>query len=215
MPKITEERRQARRRQILDGAVRCFAREGFHRTTMPDIFEATGLSSGAVYGHFAGKEEIIEAIAEERRAGEMLLLRLAFEGQGDLRAAFTAFLEPLFAWLSEPAEQERRRVGVQVWAEALRSDRIHRIVQEAVDQRDIAVKAIARARRRGDIQRGTNPDALARVILATIQGFILQQAWEPGLDPAPYAATIRQLLDGLFTSSAEPASSAARRVRRA
>jgi TetR/AcrR family transcriptional regulator, repressor for uid operon len=198
VPRVSEEHRQARRQQILDAAVRCFSREGFHRATMADIFEEAGLSAGAVYGHFAGKDELIEAIAEERRAGESLLLKIAFDGQDDLRAAFGSFLGPLFAWLSEPGEQAKRRVGVQVWAEALRNERIRRLVLAATEQRSIAVDAIEAGRERGDLPTRIDADALARVVLGAIQGFILQQAWEPDLDPAPYAAAIELMLDGLF-----------------
>jgi AcrR family transcriptional regulator len=195
VPKVSAEHRDARRRQILDGAVRCFAREGFHRTTMPDIFAEAGLSSGAVYGHFSGKDEIIEAIAEERRAGEVLLLQVAFEGSHDLRDAFSKFLEPLFAWLAEPAEQEKRRVGLQVWAEALRSERIRNVVLRATEQRSVAVAAIEAARRRGDVPNSVDPDAFARVVLGMIQGFIVQQAWEPDLDPVPYRTAMELMLD--------------------
>ena len=42
MPKVTEEHVAARRRQILSAALSCFAREGFHRTTMQDIFREAG-----------------------------------------------------------------------------------------------------------------------------------------------------------------------------
>ncbi len=48
----------------------CFAREGFHRTTMQDIFREADLSPGAVYSYFEGKDELIEAIADERHARE-------------------------------------------------------------------------------------------------------------------------------------------------
>src|SRR6185295_9720563 len=74
VPKITEERREERRRQILDAAVACFARKGFHRASMQDIIAASGLSPGSIYCHFKGKEEIIEAIADERHAQETALL---------------------------------------------------------------------------------------------------------------------------------------------
>ena len=59
MPKVTEEHVEARRRQILSAALRCFAREGFHRTTMQDIFREADLSPGAVYSYFKGKDELI------------------------------------------------------------------------------------------------------------------------------------------------------------
>src|SRR5512141_1828028 len=61
MPKVTEEYADTRRRQIIDAAYRCFARKGFHQTTMRDIYAETGLSAGAVYNYFKSKEEIIEA----------------------------------------------------------------------------------------------------------------------------------------------------------
>ena len=68
MPRVAESYLQSRRRQIMDAAIRCFAREGFHRTTMQDIFRETGLSAGAIYRYFKSKEDIVAAIAAEHRA---------------------------------------------------------------------------------------------------------------------------------------------------
>ena len=65
MPKVTDEHVAARRRQILSAALRCFAREGFHRTTMQDIFRESDLSPGAVYSYFKGKDELTFAIIAE------------------------------------------------------------------------------------------------------------------------------------------------------
>lgn len=60
MPKVTEEHRQARRRQIAQAALRCFARNGFQQTSMADIIAESGLSAGAIYGHYKSKEELVE-----------------------------------------------------------------------------------------------------------------------------------------------------------
>ncbi len=60
MPKVTEEHRQARRTQIAQAALRCFARNGFQQTSMADIIAESGLSAGAIYGHYASKEELVE-----------------------------------------------------------------------------------------------------------------------------------------------------------
>src|SRR5688500_3728525 len=65
MPKVTEEPVEARRRQILSAALRCFAREGFHRATMQDIFRESDLSPGAVYSYFKGRDELIAAVVAE------------------------------------------------------------------------------------------------------------------------------------------------------
>ena len=61
MPKISEEQRQARRNQIVSAVWRCFLRKGFQGTSLDDIIRESGLSSGAVYTHFTGKEELVLA----------------------------------------------------------------------------------------------------------------------------------------------------------
>src|ERR1700759_3170484 len=65
MPKVTQQYRPARRAQILDSARRCFLRDGFHSTSMQDLFAEAGLSSGAVYRYFPSKDDVIIAIAAE------------------------------------------------------------------------------------------------------------------------------------------------------
>src|SRR3954453_19822724 len=55
-----------RREEILEAATACFPREGFHATSMHDIYRKCGLSAGAVYNHFASKQEIVRALGEER-----------------------------------------------------------------------------------------------------------------------------------------------------
>ncbi|KQR54106.1 hypothetical protein ASF88_04560 [Leifsonia sp. Leaf336] len=65
MPKVTEEYRSARRHEIAQAALRCFARNGFAATSMADIIAESGLSAGAIYGHYASKDELIELTASE------------------------------------------------------------------------------------------------------------------------------------------------------
>ncbi len=65
MPKVTNQYKDARRDQILSAARRCFLRNGFHATSMQDLFAEAGLSSGAAYRYFASKDDMIVAIAED------------------------------------------------------------------------------------------------------------------------------------------------------
>jgi AcrR family transcriptional regulator len=65
MPRVSPEHLQARRQQILDAARRCFVRNGFHATSMQDVFAEAGLSAGATYRYFRSKEDIVEAIAAD------------------------------------------------------------------------------------------------------------------------------------------------------
>jgi AcrR family transcriptional regulator len=66
MPRVSDEYMARRRGEILEAATACFAREGFHATSMRDIYRECGLSAGAVYNHFASKQEIVRALGEER-----------------------------------------------------------------------------------------------------------------------------------------------------
>lgn len=75
MARVSQEHLDARRRQILDGAARCFARNGFHATSMQDVLKEVNLSAGAVYRYFSGKDELIAAIVTEVLGG----IRGAFE----------------------------------------------------------------------------------------------------------------------------------------
>ena len=61
MPRITEERREARRQQILDAARACMLEQGLEAMSMEMIIARSGLSTGAVYRYFKGKDAIIEA----------------------------------------------------------------------------------------------------------------------------------------------------------
>lgn len=79
MPKVTEEHRAARRQQILQAALRLFARSGFGATSMADIIDESGLSAGAIYGHYKNKDELIRVAVSEIMAARFLEVATARE----------------------------------------------------------------------------------------------------------------------------------------
>jgi TetR/AcrR family transcriptional regulator, repressor for uid operon len=193
MPKISEEQRQARRTQILDIAGRCFARQGFHRTTMEDIIRALKSSPGAVYCYFRGKSDIIAAIAEQRHKRESALLNELLVS-GNVAEGFERLARAFFKMLEDQEEKERRKVTIQIWAESLRDKRIRKIVERGIGQRDLLTEALRNALRAGQLPEDLDVDAFSRVLLALVQGFILQQAWEPNLDAEAYLTTALHLV---------------------
>jgi AcrR family transcriptional regulator len=196
MPKLTARTAAARRQQILDAATACFSERGIHATTMQDICRRAGLSPGAVYCWFTGKEAIIDAVADERHAREREMLQAAATA-GDPGAAFSSFFDAYLDWLGDPAEQRRRRVSIQMWADALVNDRLRASVRAGTDQQAIARDFITAAQAAGDLPADIPADGLTRVLLAIIQGFILQQAWDPGIDIASYRQAVTFLIDAL------------------
>jgi len=55
-----------KRRQILDAAIRVFARQGFHATRVSDIADEAGVAYGLVYHYFKSKDEVLNELFVER-----------------------------------------------------------------------------------------------------------------------------------------------------
>jgi TetR/AcrR family transcriptional regulator, transcriptional repressor of aconitase len=198
MPRVDDSYLESRRRQIMDAAVACFAREGFHRTTMQDIVAETGLSAGAIYRYFPAKEDIVAAIASEHHAreGHVLADARTAAGPGEV---LRELARVSLGRLSDPAEQRWRRVTIQLWGEALRDERVMRIVRSGLDEPvEIIARLLERGQRDGSVPTGIDPDSLARVCAAIFQGLVLQQAWDPGLDIDGYIEAVIALI-GRFT----------------
>jgi AcrR family transcriptional regulator len=172
VPKVSEAYREDQRRRILDAASTCFAAKGFRGTSMADIVSESGLSPGAIYGYFEGKGEIVAAIAEERHAYEESLVSTAL-GQ-------------------------RRILTIQVWAESFHDEALRSTTTRGAPQREAIRRALEQAKRRRQLPKRVDPDALSRLILAVLQGFVLQQAWEPDIDVDAYARTAQEVIDALL-----------------
>src|SRR5207344_596607 len=56
---------EEKRRQILDAAVRVFARRGFHTSRVGDIAEEAGVAHGLLYHYFSSKDEVLETVFRE------------------------------------------------------------------------------------------------------------------------------------------------------
>ena len=54
------------RQKLLDAAAAVFARKGFNGASLDDVADEAGLTKGAVYSNFASKDELIEALLDER-----------------------------------------------------------------------------------------------------------------------------------------------------
>jgi AcrR family transcriptional regulator len=200
MPKVSQSYLSARRGEILQAAIVCFSREGFHRATMQDIVKQSRLSPGAIYNYFESKEEIIEAIANERHAKERALM-IEARKQADTAGVLKRIRDAFFGELRNPKERLRRRVGIQLWAEAQRNPRILKIVRRGVNGPHQLLKAIiSDAQRRKEISDEVDPDAAARFMIAAFQGFVLQMEWDGHIRVEPYIQILDTFLRSLSPS---------------
>src|ERR1700724_2851989 len=59
---------QDRHEQIMQAAMACFAKRGFHQASMHDISAEAGISVGLIYRYFANKEAVISAMADRHKS---------------------------------------------------------------------------------------------------------------------------------------------------
>jgi AcrR family transcriptional regulator len=176
VPKVSKNYRDARRQEILDAARRVFLRNGFHATSMQDLFAEAQLSSGAVYRYFAGKEEVVLAIAEDSMAEVLTTIRAV--GPDDsgtsIGAALAAGVTQIHA---RNAENGLAGLGVQVWSEALRNPRVKvRFVEILTDLRGAVTTLVERHQQDGSLPSPATARALATVMISILTGYILQLA---------------------------------------
>jgi TetR/AcrR family transcriptional regulator, transcriptional repressor of aconitase len=189
MAKVSQEHLDARRRQILDGARRCFVRNGFHASSMQDVLAEVGLSPGAVYRYFRGKDEIVAAIATEA-IGQVV--------EAVSTAAATDPPPPIEDVIAGAAEALRRlddehgnaRLALQVWGEATRSPVIAQAFSEAYREIRERYAALLRAYQGGD----GDTAAAAKLLTAILPGYILQHVLLGDITPEDIRQGLRELL---------------------
>jgi AcrR family transcriptional regulator len=198
MPKVSADHLAARRRQILDAAARCFARDGFHHTSVHDIVRESGISAGLVYRYFTGKDDMIVAIVTEWHEQRRTAM-----GSAALTDAYLGLLRSIGA----PEARDGQRLGVQVWAEALRSSRIRDLTRDGIDgPRAGLAERVASAQRDGELPADLDPDAVVRIFIAIYQGLVLQTVLDDGLDHDAFVRTLASMLEAVTGRPTSPPS---------
>ncbi len=195
MPRVSPAYKQERRNAIIAAARACFARAGFQGATLQEIFAEAGLSAGAVYNYFQSKKELVLAIAETRHEEERAALSIDDpDPVAALKAVAQRFLEAYLAG----SDDQKRRISLMTWAEALLDEAILASVKEGVDTPRRALETlIARGQASGALRADLDKAALAAAMVAMLQGLVLQKLWNPKLSARAMSRTCDALIEGL------------------
>ncbi len=196
MPKVSDAHLAARREQILEAAMACFAARGFQATSIADIIEASGMSAGAVYRYYASKGDLIEAIVHRvlgqtaARFDELLDHSAATDPAEAVRVAVGTIQE-----IGSTGPVEVTRLAVQAWGEALHNDQVHDLVREAYTTIRAYFEEVARrASAAGTLPADADPRKVATALLSLVVGFMLQSATLGDVDAASYGDGVTVLL---------------------
>ncbi|MFT3972318.1 MAG: TetR/AcrR family transcriptional regulator [Amaricoccus sp.] len=195
MPKISDERRAARRLQILEAAWRCFQRQGLHATTMDDIIREAGLSAGAVYSYFPGKEALILAAVTDSLGGIRDLVAPALATR-PLPApdVLAGRIMQAVADFSTREGYDLRRIALLGWSEAQRNEPLRQTMRDFyLPFRDALEAAAAQWQASGQLRPGSAAPDVARAILAAVLGYVVQSAVLGDVEPEEIARGIRAL----------------------
>jgi TetR/AcrR family transcriptional regulator, fatty acid metabolism regulator protein len=191
---------EEKRRQLLDAAVRVFARKGFHASRVGDIAEEAGVAHGLLYHYFKSKDQVLEAVFHENWS--VLLARIASVEETDepaadqLRHIATIVLR---TWLHLP---DVVRVVIREFG---RSPELAERLGELTQPIDAIQRVIERGIARGEFRKDVDPRFAAAVVYGSIDELLT--AWVLGRLPSEeedVAAAERTLLEVSLLGLQEP-----------
>lgn len=185
------------REHIIREAAALFNQKGYAGTSLQDIMEATGLSKGALYGHFkGGKEEIAlaafgfavevvyEQVGERTRARE--------HAAAKLRAVIEFYREHIF---SPPVEGGCPIQNTATEADDNQPALRARVLEAVGEWKSRIVHTLRKGMEKGEIRQGIDAEEFATLFIGSLEGGILLARIQS--DPAPFDIMTRPLLERL------------------
>lgn len=162
------------REHIIEQAAGLFNRKGYAGASMSDVMEATGLQKGGIYRHFGSKEELaVEAFDfAVRRMGQRFAD--AVQGRSGAVERLGAIVRVYAAVPLDPPVPG----GCPVLNAAVENDHGNPVLRERVRAamdgiRDLVRRVAAQGIERGELRPDLDPDELATVLVATLEGAIM------------------------------------------
>ncbi len=196
-PKRRRRAPEASRDAILDAALRCFGKRGYHQTSVDDIAERARLSKGAIYWHFPGKRDLFIALMD-RALEHDRMLSAAVAAAPDWRSA----LRELFALSPEYVERELSlvKLSLQHVLESGVDDALRSRTDEKQERwTSLVEKHLARAVAEGSA-RAVAPQDVVGAIGAVIAGLTLLRITRPDLP----LDTVWREVEEIFARGLEP-----------
>jgi AcrR family transcriptional regulator len=178
MPSQAERRRLTRQR-LLDAAAVVFARRGFAAASVDEIAKEAGYTTGAIYWHFKGKDDLFLAMAEEfaidrvREIDEVI-------GDGAVDPAERA-RRVCDQWMARlAADPVRFRVSIEFRSYAQEHPEVREALAHRVGAvREAAARQLARDEAAGQIDLPLPASDLAAVIRALGIGLAIERMTDP------------------------------------
>jgi AcrR family transcriptional regulator len=155
---------EAQRARILHAALRCISELGIEHTSITEIRKEAGLSAGALYRHFASKEDIVVEALRAASVNESYLP----DSWPDFIAAIASMAEE-----HELGTAAIARSQLQVYAMAIRPGPLRALLQPLIaDALDLVVAHLAQMEQAGRVRLRMTPLRTALAIGAIKDGIV-------------------------------------------
>ena len=187
---------EQKRREILDAARRCFARDGFRGASISSICAEAGISPGHLYHYFESKEAILGAIVEMVLEDAREHLSRTMEESSDALAALISEMEQAKA---------RKEYGgniliLDMFAEAGRNTELAKVLQEHNrGMRQLLADFLRKGQTRGRIDPSLDAETAATVLIGVIDGSKVMAVRDPSLNRTKTIELLHTLIVRLLT----------------
>jgi AcrR family transcriptional regulator len=201
---------RAARDELLDAALRVFADRGYRHAGVDEIAAAAGYSKGALYWHFAGKEELLQSLLEERIDAPMRDMVALLESAPPDRDMSVEASREFARRLA--GEREAVLLEREYWTLAVRDPELRRrYAERQAELRDAMARALeARARHLGTPDMPIPAEDVARIVMSIIGGLAVDDLVEPGsVRPELLGETLALVYAGLVARAGASTARAA------
>jgi len=173
MPKIVDV--DAKRREILNAAIKTFAKHGMRGTNLARVAKTAGMGKSSLYHYFETREELFSALADDILRHEAELFRSLAAQDGAPRHRLRALVDGITALFSDWASAGP--LLIDFLGEPKGKKRLEKTLDTA---RNAIADILREGQRSGDFRSAGSPDAIATILLGTIDGLFLQELIAPG-----------------------------------
>lgn len=199
MPKVSDAHKAGRREQILDAARRCFARKGLHSTSMDEVITESGLSAGALYRYYPSKDALILATLDDT-LGTVKGVVTAAVKHAELTnstlepGAFIAHMTTgMLATLNRGGE-DIAHLAIHAWAESTSNPDVRELLASRYRTLRSELRQLAQHWvNTGALAADADTEAVAKTVMATALGFVVQRTVLGEITPTILGAGITAL----------------------
>jgi TetR/AcrR family transcriptional regulator, transcriptional repressor of aconitase len=196
MPRISDERREARREQVLEAARACLEEHGLEAVSMEMIIARSGLSTGAVYGYFKGKDELINAVVTEGTAAMAADLApvLTNPEPPPLPELMGQVLHTVVNFGRQKGDIDRLLASLHGWSHSQSDPELKEAARASYSGlRTLFADTVKRWQAAGTFSAGADPEAVAELLTSITLGFVAQRALAGSADPSAHVAALEAL----------------------